>query len=85
MTDVWNNVSTTVETSAENTGIKVAEYAGTQASDFVSHTIDGYYDAYTLENQEAISGFTQNIAGFDPNAEWIANWNWDNPGINIYF
>ena len=79
MTDVWGNVSTTVEESGEKAGYATLDYAGGQTSDFVSHTIDGFYDSYTLENQESISSFTTNIAGFDPNADWIASWNWENP------
>ena len=69
MTDVWGNVSTTVEESGEKAGYATLDYAGGQTSDFVSHTIDGFYDSYTLENQESISSFTSNIAGFDPNAD----------------
>ena len=79
MTDVWGNVSTTVETSGEKAGYATLDYAGGQTSDFVSHTIDGFYDSYSLENQQSISSFTTNIAGFDPNADWIASWNWENP------
>ena len=79
MTDVWGNVSTTIETTGENAGYKVADTAKNEATDFVSHTINGFYDSYSLENQTDVAGFTSNIAGFDPNADWIANWDWNDP------
>ena len=79
MTDVWGNVASTLETSGENAGNKVADTATNEATDFVSHTITGFYDSYSLENQTDVAGFTSNIAGFDPNAEWIASWDWNDP------
>ena len=50
MTDVWGNVSTTIEDTGENVGNKSLDYAGGQTSDFVSHSINGFYDTYSLES-----------------------------------
>ena len=50
MSDVWGNVAETLAEGAIEAGNDGKEYAFTESKEFFSHTINGYYDAYTLEN-----------------------------------